>query len=46
MRKRTGDILFGLKEAKDFVEAAAEKLGYFRNATGYENRWTTTPFRW
>lgn len=48
-RKSAGSTLFGLKEAKDFVEAAAEKMGYYRPGTGLpfgKNRWTTTPFEW
>lgn len=46
-RKGVGSALFGLKEAKDFVEAAGEKLGYFRReAPNFGNRWTTAPFFW
>jgi hypothetical protein len=43
IRKSASDMSFGLKEAKDFVEAAAEALGYFRRDG---HRWTKTPFKW
>ncbi len=44
-RKSVGGVLFGLREAKDFVEAAGQKLGlYCPNAPADLSRWTTVHY--